>query len=151
MFLILFAGYENTINPDHPIPVLLLLTEDIRPLRRPVPRWRESLRLLPPAPVAIRRFPIADITIAGRPIPAGSTVLLAAIASANRDPARRVPRSIHRGCVGRATQPASVPRPRHPLTRLRAPLSFRIEGPIAVTPLFQRIPTSGVGRPGQPT
>ncbi|MGW1077273.1 cytochrome P450 family protein [Streptomyces sp. NPDC002537] len=89
-FLILFAGYENSV---HLIgnAVLALLDH---------PALTESLRVNPaglgaaveefnrwdgPAPLAIRRFPLEDIEIGGVTVPAGETVLLS-IASANRDP-----------------------------------------------------------------
>ena len=50
----------------------------------------ELLRYEPPAPVAIRRFPLTDVTIGGVTVPAGATVLLG-VAAANRDPRRFVP------------------------------------------------------------
>ncbi|MEH1012536.1 cytochrome P450 [Micromonospora sp. CPCC 206060] len=86
-FLILFAGYENSAN--------LIASTTLALLRQPEPLGRldrdqlaeaveETLRLDPPAPVAIRRFPVHDIVVDGTTIPAGDTVLLA-IAAANRD------------------------------------------------------------------
>ncbi|MBO4209177.1 cytochrome P450 family protein [Micromonospora echinofusca] len=86
-FLILFAGYENSAN--------LIASTTLALLRQPEPLGRldrdqlaaaveETLRLDPPAPVAIRRFPVQDIVVDGTTIPAGDTVLLA-IAAANRD------------------------------------------------------------------
>jgi cytochrome P450 len=47
----------------------------------------ELARYDPPAPLAIRRFPTEDVTIAGVTIPAGAAVLFS-IAAANRDPDR---------------------------------------------------------------
>ncbi|MER5933581.1 cytochrome P450 [Streptomyces sp. NPDC002054] len=91
-FLILFAGYENTVqlignaihtllqHPDH----LALLRKD--PSRLPA-AVTELMRYEGPALLAIRRFATEDITIAGVTVPAGETVLLS-LSAANRDPAR---------------------------------------------------------------
>ena len=92
-FLILFAGYENT-RPAH---------RERRPgaahgirtsWRRCVPNRpglgaavEEFARYDGPALLAIRRFPVEDITIGGVTVPAGETVLLS-LAAANRDPRR---------------------------------------------------------------
>jgi cytochrome P450 len=90
-FLILFAGYENTVQLignailallDHPQQAALL-REDPGLIPQAVD---ELLRFDGPAPLAIRRFPTEDIEIGGVRIPAGETVLLS-LASANRDPA----------------------------------------------------------------
>ncbi|MFJ8011247.1 cytochrome P450 [Streptomyces sp. NPDC096339] len=92
VFLVLFAGYENTAQlignaihtllrqPDH----LALLRKD--PSRLPA-AVVELARLEGPALLAIRRFPTEDVTIAGVTVPAGETVLLS-LSAANRDPAR---------------------------------------------------------------
>ncbi|RNG03807.1 cytochrome P450 [Streptomyces botrytidirepellens] len=91
-FLILLAGYENTVHLiansvlsllDHP-ELLHELRED--PARIPA-AFDELARYEAPAPLAIRRFPREDIEIGGVTIPAGETVLLS-VASAHRDPAR---------------------------------------------------------------
>ncbi|MFF5478703.1 cytochrome P450 [Streptomyces sp. NPDC012935] len=91
-FLILFAGYENTVQLignavlallDHP-EQLAALRED--PSRIPS-AVEEFARYDGPALLAIRRFPTADITIGGVRVPAGDTVLLS-LSAANRDPAR---------------------------------------------------------------
>lgn len=92
VFLILFAGYENVV---HLIgnAVLALLDEPRQWKRLQADRGlipaavEEFLRYDGPAPLAIRRFPLTDVTIGGETIPAGETVLLG-IASANRDAAR---------------------------------------------------------------
>lgn len=90
-FLILLAGYENTVHLiansvlsllDHP-ELLAELRED--PARIPA-AFDELARYEAPAPLAIRRFPREDIEIGGVTIPAGETVLLS-VASAHRDPA----------------------------------------------------------------
>ena len=133
VFLILFAGYENSINLIANTIVLLLRSPEAGVWRTgpASAAVEETLRLLPPAPVAIRRFPIDDITIDGVTIPAGATVLLA-IASANQDPAGAANahlsfgRGIHY-CVG-------------------APLA-RMEAQIAVETLMRRIPTLRLATP----
>ncbi|KUN03917.1 cytochrome [Streptomyces yokosukanensis] len=91
-FLILFAGYENTVqlignaalallrHPDQ----LAVLRED--PTRLPA-AVEELVRYEGPALLAIRRFPVEDVTIAGVTVPAGETVLVS-LSAANRDPAR---------------------------------------------------------------
>ncbi|GAA4660911.1 cytochrome P450 [Streptomyces chumphonensis] len=91
-FLILFAGYENTVHLignsvlallDHP-DVLARLRSEPALL---APAVDEFARFDGPAPLAIRRFPVEDLDIGGVTVPAGETVLLS-LASANRDPAR---------------------------------------------------------------
>ncbi|GAA0459297.1 cytochrome P450 [Streptomyces olivaceiscleroticus] len=91
-FLILFAGYENTVHLignavlallDHPDVLAELRAE---PERMPA-AVEEFARYDGPAPLAIRRFPVEDVEIGGVRIPAGESVLLS-LASANRDPER---------------------------------------------------------------
>ncbi|CAL9412148.1 cytochrome P450 family protein [Streptomyces sp. enrichment culture] len=91
-FLILFAGYENTVQLignavlgllRHP-EQLDLLRED--PARIPA-AVEEFVRHEGPALLAIRRFATEDVTLGGVTVPAGETVLLS-LAAANRDPAR---------------------------------------------------------------
>ncbi|MFI9029836.1 cytochrome P450 [Streptomyces sp. NPDC053560] len=91
-FLILFAGYENTVHLignavlgllDHP-DVLAELRADPGLMPGAV---EEFARYDGPAPLAIRRFPVEDVEIGGVRIPAGESVLLS-LASANRDPER---------------------------------------------------------------
>ncbi|MFI1737306.1 cytochrome P450 [Streptomyces sioyaensis] len=101
-FLILFAGYENTVHLignavlallDHP-DVLRQLQQNPAELPAAV---EEFLRYDGPGPLAIRRFPKQDVEIGGVRIPAGESVLLS-IASANRDPARfPAPDALDRG------------------------------------------------------
>ncbi|WP_431954383.1 cytochrome P450 family protein [Actinacidiphila sp. bgisy167] len=91
-FLVLFAGYENTV---HLIgnAVLALLTHpgQLAALRAEPDRTAAAVEELTrwdgPAPLAIRRFPLEDVRLGGVTIPAGETVLLS-LAAANRDPAR---------------------------------------------------------------
>ncbi|MEX2974544.1 cytochrome P450 [Streptomyces sp. C184] len=101
-FLILFAGYENTVHLignavlallDHP-DILRQLQQNPAELPTAV---EEFLRYDGPGPLAIRRFPIQDVEIGDVRIPAGESVLLS-IASANRDPARfPAPDALDRG------------------------------------------------------
>ncbi|MEU3196883.1 cytochrome P450 family protein [Streptomyces sp. NPDC006996] len=91
-FLILFAGYENTVQLigngilallQHPDQMVLLRQD---PSRIPA-AVEEFARFEGPALLAIRRFAIEDVTIGGVRIPAGETVLLS-LSAANRDPDR---------------------------------------------------------------
>ncbi|MFI6449703.1 cytochrome P450 [Kitasatospora sp. NPDC050543] len=89
-FLILFAGYENTVHLiGNGVLALLDHPEQLAALRADqalLPGAVEELaRYDGPAPLAIRRFPVVDVTVGEVTIPAGETVLLA-LASANRDP-----------------------------------------------------------------
>lgn len=91
-FLILFAGYENTVHLiANAVLALLQRPEQLAELRaNPAligPAVEEFARFDGPAPLAIRRFPREDVEIGGVRVPAGETVLLA-LASANRDPAQ---------------------------------------------------------------
>ncbi|MEU5211095.1 cytochrome P450 [Streptomyces sp. NPDC020742] len=91
-FLILFAGYENTVHLiGNAVLALLDHPDQLRQLQRNPAELpsavEEFLRYDGPAPLAIRRFPTEDLEIGGVRIPAGESVLLA-IASANRDAAR---------------------------------------------------------------
>ncbi|MFC4106215.1 cytochrome P450 [Micromonospora zhanjiangensis] len=100
-FLVLFAGYENSVHLIGTGLLALLRRPDLLADLRgpdgsaegsldsglPEPVVEELLRLEPPAPLAIRRFALVDLTIGGVTIPAGETVLLG-IAAANRDPDR---------------------------------------------------------------
>ncbi|MFD9129224.1 cytochrome P450 [Kitasatospora sp. NPDC059571] len=89
-FLILFAGYENTVHLiGNGVLALLDHPEQLAALRRDpalLPAAVEELaRFDGPAPLAIRRFPTEDVRIGDTVVPAGETVLLA-LGSANRDP-----------------------------------------------------------------
>ncbi|MFF3625311.1 cytochrome P450 [Streptomyces sp. NPDC002467] len=91
-FLILMAGYENTVQLiGNAVLALLDRPELLTALRLDpsgIPRAVEELaRLEGPALLAIRRFPTEDVTIAGVTVPAGETVLLS-LSAANRDPDR---------------------------------------------------------------
>ncbi|GAA2645351.1 cytochrome P450 [Streptomyces lunalinharesii] len=91
-FLILFAGYENTVQLiGNSVLALLDHPERLAALRRNPAELaaavEEFLRYDAPAALAIRRFPVEDLEIGGVRIPAGESVLLS-IASANHDPKR---------------------------------------------------------------
>lgn len=91
-FLILFAGYENTVQLiGNAVLALLTHPEQLAALRADPGLMpgavEELLRFDGPAPLAIRRFAVEDVTIGGVTVPAGETVLVA-LASAHRDPRR---------------------------------------------------------------
>ncbi|MFG2790885.1 cytochrome P450 [Streptomyces sp. NPDC048419] len=91
-FLILFAGYENTVQLiGNSVLALLQHPEQLAAVREDPARLagtvEEFIRYEAPALFAIRRFPVEDVTIAGVTIPAGETVWVSPSA-ANRDPDR---------------------------------------------------------------
>ncbi|MET8149186.1 cytochrome P450 [Actinoplanes sp. NPDC049668] len=85
-FLLLFAGYENTVHAIGTSLFTLLRTSafpaDPAGLESTI---EELLRHEAPAPVALRRFATEDIEVAGVVVPRGETVLLI-VGAANRDP-----------------------------------------------------------------
>jgi cytochrome P450 len=91
-FLILFAGYENTVQLiGNAVLALLQHPGQLDALRKDPARLpaavEEFLRYEGPALLAIRRFPLEDVTIGGVTVPAGETVWVSPSA-ANRDPDR---------------------------------------------------------------
>ncbi|MEU1518619.1 cytochrome P450 [Streptomyces sp. NPDC005811] len=91
-FLILFAGYENTVHLIGNATQALLRHPGQLAALRADPGLiggavEELARYDGPVPLAIRRFPVEDITIGGVTVPAGETVLLS-LAAAHRDPRR---------------------------------------------------------------
>jgi cytochrome P450 len=88
-FLILWAGYENSVHLiGNGLLALLCDPESLARMRSaPASGVEELLRYAEPNQFAIRRFPVVAVEIGGVTIPAGQTVLLG-ITSANRDPAR---------------------------------------------------------------
>ncbi|MGW1895156.1 cytochrome P450 family protein [Streptomyces sp. NPDC002004] len=91
-FLILFAGYENTVQLiGNAVHALLEHPDQMAVLRKDPSKLpaavEEFARYEGPALLAIRRFPTADVIIGGVTVPAGETVLLS-LSAANRDPAR---------------------------------------------------------------
>ncbi|WP_171168838.1 cytochrome P450 [Streptomyces sp. I05A-00742] len=97
-FLLLFAGYENTVHLiANSVLALLDHPEQLHTLRKNPDGLTAAVEELNrwdgPATLAIRRFPLEDIEIGGTTVPAGETVLLSLI-SANRDP-HRFPQAHH--------------------------------------------------------
>ncbi|MFD6916790.1 cytochrome P450 [Streptomyces virginiae] len=91
-FLILGAGYENTVQLiGNAVHALLSRPEQLARLRTDPSKISEAVEELAryegPALLGIRRFPTEDVTIGDVTIPAGETVLLS-LSAANRDPAR---------------------------------------------------------------
>ncbi|MEU6066474.1 cytochrome P450 [Streptomyces sp. NPDC047082] len=91
-FLILFAGYENTVQLiGNAVLALLRHPEQLAALRKDPAQLpsavEEFARYEGPALFAIRRFPTEDVTIGGVTVPAGETVWVS-LSAANRDPAR---------------------------------------------------------------
>lgn len=139
-FLILFAGYENTVQLiGNAILGLLTHPDQLAALRANPERFpnavEEFARHEGPALLAIRRFPVEDVTIGAVTVPAGETVLLS-LAAANRDPARFP--DPERLDLGRdASGHLALGRGIHYC--VGAPLA-RLETEIAVTALLERLP-----------
>ncbi|MCT9106466.1 cytochrome P450 [Streptomyces mirabilis] len=139
-FLILFAGYENTVQLiGNAILGLLTHPDQLAALRANPERFpnavEEFARHEGPALLAIRRFPVEDVTIGAVTVPAGETVLLS-LAAANRDPARFP--DPERLDLGRdASGHLALGRGIHYC--VGAPLA-RLETEIAVTALLGRLP-----------
>ncbi|MFD3377953.1 MULTISPECIES: cytochrome P450 [unclassified Streptomyces] len=139
-FLILFAGYENTVQLigtavlallQHPDQLAALRAD---PTRLPA-AVEEFVRYDGPALLAIRRFPLEDVTIGDVTVPAGETVLLS-LAAANRDPSRFP--DADRFDLGRdATGHLALGHGIHYC--LGAPLA-RLETEIALAALLERLP-----------
>lgn len=139
-FLILFAGYENTVQLiGNAILGLLTHPDQLGALRANPERFpnavEEFARHEGPALLAIRRFPVEDVTIGAVTVPAGETVLLS-LAAANRDPARFP--DPERLDLGRdASGHLALGRGIHYC--VGAPLA-RLETEIAVSALLERFP-----------
>ncbi|MEW2156635.1 cytochrome P450 [Streptomyces sp. NPDC007189] len=91
-FLILFAGYENTVQLiGNAVLALLQHPDQLAALREDLTRLpaavEELTRYEGPALFGIRRFAVQDVTISGVTVPAGETVWVS-LSAANRDPAR---------------------------------------------------------------
>jgi cytochrome P450 len=89
-FLVLFAGYENTVHLlGNGFAALLTRPAALAQARQGVSPTTvdELLRFDPPPQLAVRRFPVTDVEIGGVPIPAGETVMLSLV-SAHHDPDR---------------------------------------------------------------
>ncbi|BCB85344.1 cytochrome P450 family protein [Phytohabitans suffuscus] len=146
-FLVLFAGYENTVNLIGNAVLALLLdpaeADALRADESLLPAAvEEFMRYEPPAPVSIRRFPTEDVTIGEVTIPKGETVLLG-LAAANRDPERWAD-----------PDALDLARPDNPHVTLGhgihyclgAPLA-RLEGQIAIGTLLRRLPDLALAVP----
>ncbi|TQE30938.1 cytochrome P450 [Streptomyces ipomoeae] len=139
-FLILFAGYENTVHLIGNATLAMLSHPDqLAALRadpgRLGPAVEELARYDGPAPLAIRRFPTEDIRLGGVTVPAGETVLLS-LAAAHRDPRRFAEPDrldIDRDATGHLALGHGI----HYC--LGAPLA-RMETEIALTALLDRFP-----------
>lgn len=146
-FLILFAGYENTVHLIGNATLALLRDPaQLAALRadpaRIGPAVEELARYDGPAPLAIRRFPTEDVVIGGVTVPAGETVLLS-LAAAHRDP-RRFP-DPDRLDLGRdATGHLALGHGIHYC--LGAPLA-RLETEIALAALLERLPGLALDTP----
>ncbi|MEU6272051.1 cytochrome P450 [Streptomyces populi] len=139
-FLVLFAGYENTVHLiGNAVLALLRHPEQAAESRADPTRLsavvEESARYDGPMPLAIRRFPTEDVSIGGVGIPAGETVLLS-LAAAHRDPRRFSDPDrfdIHRDATGHLALGHGI----HYC--LGAPLA-RMETEIALSALLDRFP-----------
>ncbi|MFF9647063.1 cytochrome P450 family protein [Kitasatospora aureofaciens] len=148
-FLILFAGYENTVHLiANAVLALLTHPEQLAALRAEpelvAGAVEEFARFDGPAPLAIRRFPREDVTIGGVTVPAGETVLLS-LASANRDPEQfgepdRL--DLRRRENGHLALGHGI----HYC--LGAPLA-RMETALAITALLRRFPALALGVPAE--
>ncbi|WP_330267636.1 cytochrome P450 [Streptomyces griseorubiginosus] len=139
-FLILFAGYENTVQLiGNAVLALFQHPEQLAALRRDPARLpaavEEFLRYEGPALLAIRRFPVEDVTIGGVTVSAGETVWVSPSA-ANRDPAR-FPDPDRLDLTRDASGHLSLGHGIHYC--LGAPLA-RAETEIALTALLERFP-----------
>ena len=146
-FLILFAGYENSVHlitaatarllaePERAARVRAQQSPDTQQMQQLV---EEFLRDDQPVTNAIRRFPTEDVKVGGTVIPAGDTVYLA-ISAANRD-------------AEAATSNAGNDADAHltfghgPHYCLGAPLA-RLETRIALWNLFHRLPDLALAVP----
>jgi cytochrome P450 len=147
-FLVLFAGYENSVNLITAATARLLAEPEqaarVRAQGSPhTPQMQqlteEFLRHDEPATNAIRRFPTEDVKVGGTVIPAGDLVYLS-ISAANRDA-----EAAARG-AGNGTAEAHVSFGHGPHYCLGAPLA-RLETRIALWNLFRRLPDLALAVP----
>lgn len=142
-FMVLFAGYENTVNLlGNGMAALLAHPEQRESLQAEPDRIPaavdELLRFDPPPQLAIRRFALTDLDIGGAHIPAGDTVMLS-LASAHRDPevfTEPDTLDLTRGC------PASIPHLAFGHGRHFCPGASlaRLEAEIGISTLLRRFP-----------
>ncbi|GGV51091.1 cytochrome P450 [Streptomyces longisporoflavus] len=148
-FLILFAGYENTVQLiGNATLALLRHPEQLASLRADPARIpaavEEFSRYDGPALLAIRRFPLEDITIGGVRVPAGETVLLSPSA-ANRDP-RRFPEPDRLDLTRDTTGQLALGHGIHHC--VGAPLA-RLETATALAALIERFPRMTLAVPAE--
>lgn len=146
-FLILFAGYENTVQLIGNATLALLRHPGQLAALRANPSQlpaaiEEFSRYDGPALLAIRRFPLEDITIGGVTVPAGETVLLSPSA-ANRDP-RRYPHPDRLDITRDTTGQLALGHGIHHC--VGAPLA-RLETATALAALIERFPRLALGVP----
>lgn len=146
-FLILFAGYENTVQLIGNATLALLRHPDQLAALRANPSQlptavEEFSRYDGPALLAIRRFPLEDVTIGGVTVPAGETVLLSPSA-ANRDP-RRYPDPGRLDITRDTTGQLALGHGIHHC--VGAPLA-RLETATALAALIERFPRLALGVP----
>jgi cytochrome P450 len=147
VFLILFAGYENTVHLIGNATLALLEHPDQLAAVRDDPSLldnavEELARFDGPAPLAIRRFATEDLVISGVTVPAGETVLLS-LAAAHRDP-RRFSDPDTLDVTRDATAHLALGHGIHYC--LGAPLA-RVETRIALAALLSRFPELGLDAP----
>ena len=150
-FLILFAGYENSVHLITAATARLLAEPERAALVRAqssphTPEMQraveEFLRDDQPVTNAIRRFPTEDVKVGGTVIPAGDIVYLA-ISAANRDSAGAAAAT---SAAGDGAADAHVSFGHGPHYCLGAPLA-RLETRIALWTLFHRLPDLALGVP----
>ncbi|MEZ0089065.1 cytochrome P450 [Streptacidiphilus sp. EB129] len=147
-FLLLFAGYENTVNAIAATAAAALTEPGLRERLAAEPDAvaalvEEVIRFDGPVELAIRRFPTQDVEIGGVRIPAGEPVLIA-LGSAHRDPeAYDRPDEIS---LDRDTRPGTLGFGHGPHYCLGAALA-RLETTTAVTVLLQRHPQAVLAVP----
>lgn len=147
VFLIFFAGYENSVTLIGNGVLSLLLHPDQLTAVRNEPHLlasavEEMLRYDGPASTAIRRFSVEDVKIGDVTIPAGDTVLLS-LASANRD--RETFTDPDRFDVHRRENPhVSFG---HGIHYCLGAYLARMEAQIAINTLFRRFPNLALAVP----
>ena len=151
LFLILWAGYENSVHLiANSVVSLLAQPEQLDVIRRQPDPYshamgravEELLRHDQPVIMALRRFPLKDIEVAETRIPAGDMVQLC-LTSANSDPA--VFPDPDRLDLARDPNP-HLGLGQGPHYCLGAPLA-RLEARIAIWTLFQRHPNLSLAVP----
>jgi cytochrome P450 len=151
-FLILFAGYENSVHLITAATARLLAEPERAALLRAQPSpdtlemeqlVEEFLRDDQPVTNAIRRFPTEDVNVGGTVIPAGDIVYLS-ISAANRDAGTA--RNTGARNTGEVPVDAHVTFGHGPHYCLGAQLA-RLETRIALWNLFRRLPDLALAVP----